>query len=96
MPGTGTSLVVQWLRLCTSNARVMGSVPGCGTKMPHAVWCDPLPPKKMPKQVLGSELSKWKDECMKEKEPSEKGDHLPSCFSSAHSSGGSDVSGCIR
>ena len=56
----------------------------------------PYPPQKMPKPVLGSELSKWKDECMKEKEPSEKGDHLPSCFSFAHSSRGSDVSGCIR
>ena len=28
----GTSLVVQWLRLCTPNAGVMGSIPGQGTK----------------------------------------------------------------
>ena len=28
-----TSLVVQWLRLCTSNARSMGLVSGQGTKI---------------------------------------------------------------
>lgn len=44
----------------------------------------------------GTELSKWKDECMKDKEPSEKGDHLPSCFSSPHSSRRSDVSSFIQ
>ena len=32
----GTSLVVQWLRLCASNAGDMGSIPGQGTKIPHA------------------------------------------------------------
>ena len=31
----GTSLVVQWLRLHASNARVMGSIPGLGTKIPR-------------------------------------------------------------
>ena len=35
----GTSLVVQWLRLCTSNAGRTGSFPGSGTKIPHASWC---------------------------------------------------------
>jgi len=34
---TGTSLVVQWLRLHASNARDMGSIPGQGTKIPHAM-----------------------------------------------------------
>ena len=34
----GTSLVVQWLRLCTSNAGGTGSFPGSGTKIPHASW----------------------------------------------------------
>ena len=29
---TGTSLVVQWLRLCTHNARGPGSIPGQGTR----------------------------------------------------------------
>ena len=33
----GTSLAVQWLRLCGSNAGAMGSIPGWGTKIPHAV-----------------------------------------------------------
>ena len=28
----GTSLVVQWLRLCTSNAGGPGSIPGQGTR----------------------------------------------------------------
>ena len=35
----GTSLVVQCLRLCTSNAEGTGSFPGSGTKIPHASWC---------------------------------------------------------
>ena len=32
----GTSLVVQWLRLCTSNAGDTALIPGWGTKIPHA------------------------------------------------------------
>ena len=32
----GTSLVAQWLRLCASNADGVGSIPGQGTKTPHA------------------------------------------------------------
>ena len=32
----GTSLGVQWLRLQASNAKGTGSIPGQGTKMPHA------------------------------------------------------------
>ena len=35
---TGTSLAVQWLRLCTSNAGGTVSIPGQGTKIPHVVW----------------------------------------------------------
>ena len=27
-----TSLVIQWLRLCASNAGVLGSIPGQGTR----------------------------------------------------------------
>ena len=34
----GTSLVVQWLRLHASIAGGMGSIPGQGAKIPHAVW----------------------------------------------------------
>ena len=33
-----TSLVVQWLRLCTSTAGGTGSIPGLGTKIPHAFF----------------------------------------------------------
>ena len=33
----GTSLVVQWLELCTANAGGRGSIPGQETKSPHAV-----------------------------------------------------------
>ena len=32
----GTSLVVQWLRLCSSTTGGRGSTPGRGTKIPHA------------------------------------------------------------
>ena len=32
----GTSLLVQWLRLPTSNAGNVGSILGQGTKIPHA------------------------------------------------------------
>ena len=34
----GTSPAVQWLRLYTSIAGGMGSIPGWKTKIPHAVW----------------------------------------------------------
>ena len=32
----GTSLVIRWLGLRTSTAQGMGSIPGRGTKIPHA------------------------------------------------------------
>jgi len=31
-------VVAQWLRLCSSNAGVRGSIPGQGTKILHAAW----------------------------------------------------------
>ena len=34
-----TSLVVQWLRRQASNEGDMGSIPGQGTKIPHAMQC---------------------------------------------------------
>ena len=34
-----TSLAVQWLRVCASNAWGVGSIPGWGTKTPHAAQC---------------------------------------------------------
>ena len=36
----GISMVVQWLRLHTSNAGAAGSVPGRGTKIPQGVEPD--------------------------------------------------------
>ena len=33
----GTSLVIQWLRFCTSNTGCAGSIPGLGTKIPYAM-----------------------------------------------------------
>ena len=33
----GISLVVQWLRLCTSTAGGTGSIPGWTAKIPHAM-----------------------------------------------------------
>ena len=33
---SGTSLAIQWLRLHTSNVGGTGSIPGRGTKIPHA------------------------------------------------------------
>ena len=37
IPSFRTSLVVQWLRFWAFNAREAGSIPGQGTKIPHAV-----------------------------------------------------------
>ena len=34
----GTSMTVQWLRLCISGARGTGSITGWGTKIPNTVW----------------------------------------------------------
>ena len=34
----GTSLAAQWLRFCDSTAEGVGSIPGQGTKIPHATW----------------------------------------------------------
>ena len=32
-------MVIQWFSFSTSNAGGAGSIPGWGTKTPHAVWC---------------------------------------------------------
>ena len=34
--GLGTSLAIQWVRLRTSSAEGMGSIPDLGTNIPHA------------------------------------------------------------
>ena len=36
----GTPLAVQWLRPCASEVGGAGSIPGQGTEIPQAVWCD--------------------------------------------------------
>ena len=38
-PQEGSSLAVQCLRLCGSNAGGTGSTPSWETKIPHAAWC---------------------------------------------------------
>ena len=35
---SGTSLAIQWLKICASNAGYVGSIPA-GTKIPYAVQC---------------------------------------------------------
>ena len=39
--GWKNSLVVQWLRLCVSNAEGVGLTPNWGSKIPHALWHGP-------------------------------------------------------
>ena len=43
---TGTSLVVQWLRLCGSTAGDVGLIPGWGSQMPHCAALPHLRQKK--------------------------------------------------
>ena len=53
-------MVVQWLRLCTSNAEGMDSIPGQGTKIPHAARCSKKKKKKK-KEKLNWKLSHQKN-----------------------------------
>ena len=43
---TGTSLAVQWLRLCISDAGGTSVIPSGGTKIPHTTWLKNLLKKK--------------------------------------------------
>ena len=45
---SGTPLVIQWLRLCISNAGGEGLILSQGTKIPHVEWCSQ---KKVNKQA---------------------------------------------
>ena len=58
---SGTSLVVQWLRLHSFKAGGLGSIPGRGTKIPHAVrHCQTPPPpatKKNPAFLNSQKVS---------------------------------------
>ena len=54
----GTSLAVQWLRLCASNAGGMDSIPGWGTKIPHGVAKKKEKKKKKKKEKMGAKTTK--------------------------------------
>ena len=53
----GTSLVVQWLRLCTSTAQGAGLTPDQGTRILHAVWRAALPPQKKKFMIYNQKLT---------------------------------------
>ena len=55
---TGTSLVLQWLRLRVSNAGEVDSTPGQGSKVPHAAWVT-----KNLKKKLTTNSNFWKKHC---------------------------------
>ena len=58
----GTSLVVQWLRLCPSNAGAAGLTPGQGTNIPHDSWLGQKPNQTKPKNQLGiGQIRKYKN-----------------------------------
>ena len=48
----GTSLVVQWLRLCASDARGTGLIPGQGTKISRAIQCGQNNNNNLPKNKV--------------------------------------------
>lgn len=53
----GGFLVVQWLRLCASNAGGLGSIPGGETKTSHATQCDQKKKKLKFRQVVLGQIS---------------------------------------
>ena len=48
----GTSLVVQWLRLCASNAGGTGLILDWGTRNSHAIRCTPRSHKKEKEEAV--------------------------------------------
>ena len=56
VPGVGNSLAVQWLGPWASTAGGMGSIPGRGTKIPHAA-------RRSQKKVFAVVGSAWGDAC---------------------------------
>ena len=58
--GDGISLVVQWLRLCASNAGYAGSIPGRGIKMPQAILCGQKIKKKKKEEEREREERAWR------------------------------------
>ena len=53
--GQGTSLVVQWLRLCATTAGGMGSIPDWETKILHATQSSVTERKKGQKDIRSLE-----------------------------------------
>ena len=52
MSQKGNSLAVQWLGLCALTAEGLGSIPGWGTKIPHAAQRDQKKRRKKKKTML--------------------------------------------
>ena len=50
-----TSLVVQWFRFPASNAGDASSIPGGGTRIPYAMWCNQ---KQIPTAETKSRVNK--------------------------------------
>ena len=50
----GTSLVVQWLRLCASTARSTGLIPDGGTNVLHALKCSQKKKREGKKEKTGT------------------------------------------
>ena len=63
--------MVQWVRLCTSTAGGLGSLPGLGTKVPHVVTPEPtgsrahtpqlgspVPQQKIPRDATKAQSSR--------------------------------------
>ena len=54
-----TSLVVQWLRLCTATAEGAGSIPAQGTKSLYVTWLWPKKKKSRRRWKIGQKAEDW-------------------------------------
>ena len=52
----GLPLLAYWLKLCAANAGGTGSIPGQGTKIPHALQCS----QKIEKKKERKKQMPWK------------------------------------
>ena len=56
----GLPLLAYWLKLCAANAGGTGSIPGQGTKIPHALQCSQkIEKKKRKKETNAMEEVTW-------------------------------------
>ena len=62
MGSPGHCLAVQWLVLHASPAGGTGSIPGGGTKIPHAGWCGQKKKKRGCQATVKVEMYEGKDE----------------------------------